>query len=334
VLGVSLKHAALAFASYQLPLAGVVSSGIPMYEQDTDVRLLAALFERIPLKVAIDVGAERGGFSQAFLDRGAEAVYAVEPFPPNIAALRERFAVSPAVRILEMALGERDETAALHLIEDREAHNPSSYHSLVRSGETALLHNVGTLEVSCRTIGSLVEEGLLPPRAGILKIDAERNDFAILKGMGERFLAAVVMIEYWDDLPDAVGPKPFALSDVNRFLRARGYSHMAVIKRHDEFEIVEIDNDRTRPGDWGNAIFLHESEFRSVPGEILEAAAAAHTSLIDKAVFFKSECAKRLEVIEGQAKAIEQFPELLKQASPLERAKRLFRSGSSGPTGG
>ena len=52
--------------------------------------------------------AERCGFTQAFLDRGAESVFAIEPFPPNVAALRERFAAEPRVRVLGFtdAMGE------------------------------------------------------------------------------------------------------------------------------------------------------------------------------------------------------------------------------------
>lgn len=294
-----------------------------MYEQDTDVRLLTALLGRVNSKVVIDAGAERGGFVQAFLDRGATTVFAIEPFPANVATLRGRFAAArDTVRILDLALGERDETATLHLIEDRGAHNATSYHSLAAASETALLHTVGKIEVSCRTVRSLVAEGLLPRHAGILKIDAEGHDFAILKGLGDEFSASVVMIEFWDDLPGAMGARAFALSDASALMRLRGYRHMAAIKRHDEFETIAIDDDRTRPGDWGNAIFLHESEFGEMPGEILEAAASSQARLVDRAVFFKGECTARLTVIEEQAKRLD----VLQRAVDAYRATRIERA--------
>ena len=97
-----------------------------MYEQGTDVRLLTALLLRLESKTVIDAGAERGGFTQAFLDHGAEKVFAIEPYPPNVSALQERFGAHPQVKILALALGERDETATLHLIEDRAGENVSS----------------------------------------------------------------------------------------------------------------------------------------------------------------------------------------------------------------
>ena len=295
-----------------------------MYEQGTDVRLLTALLLRLENKTVVDAGAERGGFTQAFLDHGAEKVFAIEPYPPNVSALQKRFGAHPQVQILPLALGERNETATLHLIEDRAGDNVSSYHSLAHASETPLLHTVGTLPVACRTLDSLAAEGALPARVGILKIDAEGNDLAILRGMGD-FFATVVMIEYWDDLPDAVGPSPFALADADQFMKARGYRQCAVIKRRDEFETLELNDDRTRPGDWGNAIFLHESAFPQMPKEVVEAAVAVHASLIDKAVLFRTECVKRLQVIEEQARAIEQFREQLKPAPFSVRLQRLFR---------
>jgi FkbM family methyltransferase len=286
-----------------------------MYEQDTDVRLLTALLDRLPSKVAIDVGAERGSFTQALLEHGAESVFAVEPYPPNIAALHERFDAEPRVKILEIAVGETGGSATLHLIEDRKGENASSYHSLARASESALLHTVGELTVAVRPLGSLVEDGTLPERVGILKIDAEGHDFAILRGMGGLF-AGVVMVEFWDDLPDGVGRRMFALPDVDAFMKARGYAHCAVVKRHDEFETIALDDVQTRPGDWGNAIFLHESVYPQLPVEVTEAAAAAHSKLIDKALFFRSECDKRLAVIEEQSRAIQALRSALDNPVP------------------
>ncbi len=62
-----------------------------------------------------------------------------------------------------------------------------------------------------------------------------------------------------------------------------------------------MNDDRTRPGDWSNAVFF------------------------TRAVLFRTECVKRLQVIEEQAKAIEQFREQLKPAPFSARLQRLFR---------
>ncbi len=298
-----------------------------MYEQGTDVRLLSSLLPRLPSKVVIDAGAERGGFTQAFLDHRAELVVAIEPYPPNVDALRKRFAAEPRVTILDLALGERDDTASLHLIEDRKGENTSSYHSLRARRDTEMLHTVGQLTVSCRALSSLLEEGAFPRKVGILKIDAEGHDFGILRGLGA-LAPLVVMIEFWDDLPGGVGERLFSLADVDAFMKARGYHHVAVVKRYEGFETIWIDDVRTRPGDWGNAIFLHESAFSRMPVEISQAAADAHVELIDKAVFFRKECGLRLQVIEEQARALDAHnTEAARwKAAPIgERVKQALR---------
>ena len=308
-----------------------------MYEQGTDVRMLTSLLPGLASKVVIDAGAERGGFTQAFLDGGAATVFAIEPYPPNVAALRERFMAEPRVKVLPLALGERDETATLHLIEERDGANSSSYHSVARAMDTALLQTVGELAVACRSLDSLVVEGVLPPQVAILKIDAEGHDFASLRGMGS-LTAAAVMVAFWDDLPEAVGRSQFALAEVDEFLRARGYAHSVVVKRHDELETVELNDVRTRAGDWGNAIFLHESAFPLIPAEVCAAAAAEHAKLIDKTLYYKAECGQRLRLIEEQAPVIqrqaamieEQGAEIaLQTAAAAERAEIVDRQARS-----
>ena len=43
------------------------------YDQDTEVDLLTGALKRLENKIAIDVGAEKGGFIAALLRAGAEA---------------------------------------------------------------------------------------------------------------------------------------------------------------------------------------------------------------------------------------------------------------------
>ena len=132
------------------------------------------------------------------------------------------------------------------------------------------------------------------------------------------------MIEFWDDLPDGVGQRQFSLAEVSRFLEPRGYTSSVLIKRHDEFETIAINDTATRPGDWGNAIFLHEAAFAALPACVYEAAAAAHARLIDKAMFFRNECVQRLQVIEEQSSALAEQRERLKPAPLGERVKRVW----------
>src|ERR1700690_665152 len=125
------------------------------YHQDTEVSLLVQLLKQLDDKRVIDVGAEHGSFAQALLESGAEAIYAVEPYPPNVTVLRDRFKDQAAVRIFEMALGERKETVFLHVIKDKTNGESDSYHSIVPFNETPMLQPVGELKVQCRTLERL-----------------------------------------------------------------------------------------------------------------------------------------------------------------------------------
>jgi hypothetical protein len=88
---------------------------------------------------------------------------------------------------------------------------------------------------------------------------------------------------------------------------------MAVIKRHDECQVMQIDSVATRPGDWGNAAFLHHrvaSELLPVAGEL---AAATLDLLVDRTLYFRTECQERLRVIEELRAACDERLRLIEE---------------------
>ncbi|MBV9893959.1 MAG: FkbM family methyltransferase, partial [Chloroflexi bacterium] len=274
------------------------------YDQSTDVRLLMALLTRISNKVAVDVGAERGSFVHAFLDAGVETVYAVEPYPQNVELLRQQFGASPSVKILDVALGDQDGPTTLYVAEDKTGLRNDAYHSLVAFDETPTIRRIDELPVMCRSLESLAAEGVLPDRVGVLKIDAERSDFAIVRGMG-RVTPAVIMLEYWDDLSETVGAAEYRLSEVAEWLRIRGYGTFVAVKRHDEFEVLQVNDSTTHPGDWGNAIFVRDDVVAQVSDLIFSAAVESQERLVRQAKMFATECRDRLSVINDQQRRIE-----------------------------
>ena len=153
------------------------------YHQDTEIRLLASLLSLLENRDVIDVGAERGSIVDALLTAGAATVYAFEPLPASVEALRQTFGENASVRIFGLALGAQDGTARLHVVEDKTGQVPDAYHSLVAFEETPTLRIVDEIEVQVRTLDSLVTAGVLPPRVGVLKVDTERGDLDVLRGM-------------------------------------------------------------------------------------------------------------------------------------------------------
>ncbi len=157
----------------------------------------------------------------------------------------------------------------------------------------------------CRSLASLVEDGTLPNEVGILKIDTEGYDLEVIRGMG-RLSSSIVMVEYWDSLPAIFGPCPYSLRDLGQALGSRGYSNVGVVKRHEGFQVVQFGSLVTRPGDWGNAIFVHDRVYPDLAPLLHEAVADAQTKLIDTAIDLRSHCQRRLEIIAELKEHLEQ----------------------------
>jgi FkbM family methyltransferase len=292
------------------------------YQQETDINLLVQLLALLENKAVIDVGAEKGSFIEALLDHGAEKIYAFEPFPANVNALRERFSNLPQVHIFDVALGARDEIATLHIAQDKTGGDANCYHSLIASADTPTIHWADQMQVKCRTLNSLVNEGSIPSEVSILKVDTEGNDFAVVQGM-DGLHSSIVMIEYWNDLPETVGAYPVPLEDFVAEMHKRGYSNFAFIKRWDEFESIQLNSTYTISGDWGNVIFIHDSVAVRLLPTIYANAATVQDSLLKTALMFKTECDNRLKVIEVLDNEVKrQTNSLRKMSATVQKHKR------------
>jgi len=268
-----------------------------LYQQETELSVLLQMCAGLRNKIAIDVGAEQGSFTAEFLRTGCTHVYTFEPWPPNADYLRQRFRDNPEVRVFETALSVSDKTAALHVAQDSSGQVLRYYHSLESFKDTPQVRWGSDINVPCRSLGSLVSQGTIPSEVGVLKIDTEGHDFAVLQGLGA-LASDIIMVECWDELPQVIGSCPYRLSQVAGYLRERGYLNFAFFKRFDEFEAVQINHSQTRPGEWGNVLFLHEDVFDQLAPVLYAAAAAAQSALIDRALYFRSECHQRLATIE------------------------------------
>jgi FkbM family methyltransferase len=295
------------------------------YQQTTEYQLLTTLLMRLDNKSVVDVGAELGSFVAAALHAGASNIVAVEPHPTNVAALREQFGTTPSVSILDIALGARNGPATLYVAEDKTGEKSHAYHSLVAFGETPTIRRIGEIQVQCQTLESLVQAGTVPQELGALKIDAERSDFDIVRGMGS-LRPDVVMLEFWDDLEQTVGKSPYRLRDVADWMSERGYANFAVVKRSDEFETIQINDADTRTGDWGNVIFVNDKVWPALCEVIYSAAGGAQRRLIDKAKMFADEARNRISVIEQQQQRIQTLED---EPTPSEALESDTLSGVS-----
>jgi FkbM family methyltransferase len=273
------------------------------YFQETEYELAGRLLGALSDRVVVDVGAERGGFVDRVLQSGATRVFAIEPYPPHVEHLRRRFAGVDAVTVLDLAVTDRDGRAALHIARDRAGRPLDYHHSLLTFADTHDVQWKGEVAVGCRSLASLVRDGTIPARVGLVKIDTEGSDLTVLDGM-DPLESDVIVVEYCQTPPAEAGASPYRLSDLVDRLRPAGFREFAYVKRHDEFEVVQIGTAETREGDWGNAFFLHDRVGDRLRPLVHAAAASVHDRLIDRALWFRAECAKRAEVIDELDRAL------------------------------
>jgi FkbM family methyltransferase len=247
---------------------------VDLYGQEPEARLLGAFLSRLDNRTVIDVGAERGAFAEQMLRAGSGEIHLVEPEPENVAFLRAQFGGDARVTVHEYALTDRDgETVELHKSVTPAGEPVSFGHTLLdRPGTEEVLWR-DVVEVPARSLQSLVGTGELPGRVGILKVDTEGYDLAVVTAMGA-LECDVVMVEHWTDLPNSLGPCPWDSSDMVSALGPRGFSNFAFVEHRGEFPLLRWNDGKPPVGSFGNLVFLHDRALARLLPDVLECASA------------------------------------------------------------
>jgi FkbM family methyltransferase len=242
-----------------------------VYGQDAEMGLLCKLLTHLDRRTMIDVGAEQGSLVERMLQAGADALYAFDPHPDNASALRSRFADDPRTTIYEYAVSDADGSGELHISTSADGTALPFGHTLLERDDTDEIAWRGTLPVTRRSLQSLVEAGEIPPSIGVLKIDTEGHDLAVVHGMGT-LQADVVMVEHWSELPHGLGPCPWTIDEMRAALEARGFAHFAFIVHRGEFVTLKWDDGGVESGAMGNLVFLHDRVLARLLPEVLACA--------------------------------------------------------------
>jgi FkbM family methyltransferase len=243
-----------------------------LYGQAAEVHLLSRILPTLANRSVIDVGAERGGFTSAMLDAGATQVHAIEPEPRNAEALREHFGWDPRVIVHELAASDKEGNVDLHLSSSPAGEPLSFAHTLLDRKRAPDVAWPQSVRVEARRIGSLVAAGLLPSRVGILKVDTEGHDLAVVGAVGE-LDCDVIMTEYWLDLPRSLGPCPWTVDEMHTKVGSSSFPHFAQFVHQRGYTLLQWDNGAIPPGQFGNLVFLHKRIVGTVWPYILESAA-------------------------------------------------------------
>jgi FkbM family methyltransferase len=151
------------------PYAQIFTRGEFERAESTAVRALVR-----PGDLVVDIGANLGWFSLVMAEAvgpGGE-VWAVEPTPPILRALKRNLALNESlnVRVFELALGDAAGTAEIHIFSGL-PHGHASVSTLDRT-------DYNTHEVERRTLDDLLD-GRVP---AFVKIDVEGSELAVLRG--------------------------------------------------------------------------------------------------------------------------------------------------------
>ncbi len=219
----------------------------------------------LPVVTAIDVGANRGDISLQLLAVGY-TVYAFEPYPPLFEELQKRLGSRAGCSVYDLALGTADTSMKLHIAEDMSANrgygDVSVLNSLVLHSMPSDLRFVRSVDVAVRSLGSLASEGKIPSDIGLLKVDTEGYDLAVLQGMDD-LRPHVVFAEFWAS--DFVFGRQGASNQLEQLvkeMRARGYNwHLVLYRLSGSDQVSFYCNDEHSVSDsWGNVCFFRDHQ--------------------------------------------------------------------------
>jgi FkbM family methyltransferase len=220
-----------------------------------ELTLLRLLSSLISCRHMIDVGAHHGHSLQPFLEVGWH-VYAFEPVAPNRQRLESLGAGNSRLVIRPEAVSNQMGQRLLHLALDRRGALHEYYHSLEHFAEDEWHRKGPSVPVATVSLDDLVDRGDLPPRVGVLKVDTEGHDLAVLQGAAH-LRVEVVAVEFWC-AGHAFGPSPSPAEDIIRLMASRDYPvYLLLCHDGDETRVLDSSLTGTRDDSWGNIFFFH-----------------------------------------------------------------------------
>ena len=220
--------------------------------QELDIELIRAVMPFVGTPFFVDVGAERGSFASAMFSHGMRGVL-IEPLERHRLEL-EGLAAAHQSSVLPYAIDETDGERELFIATDTAGRELDFFHSLHELKNDSRFMHSKRVRVTCRSIGSLVTQGIIPPAVGILKTDTEGNDLFVLKGLGG-LRPELVICEYLTEglYSGWESARPELAIDL---MREKGYSRYVATKRIHEFEYCGCAPAGFLPGHWGNLFFF------------------------------------------------------------------------------
>ncbi|WP_408633034.1 FkbM family methyltransferase [Mycobacterium ostraviense] len=175
-----------------------------------DVRLAASLCD--PDRVSLDIGADVGEFTTAML-ASSRSVIAFEPRPAQARDLAAMFAaVGAAVRVEAVALSDKPGVTAMRVVESEPGRSTIDTDNV--------LGDVDGSSIRCIDVPVKRLDDLQLDDVGLIKIDVEGHELAVLRGAAEtlRRNRPTILVEAEER------HRPNAVAEITALLESFGYA--------------------------------------------------------------------------------------------------------------
>lgn len=277
---------------------------INLHNQNTDLEIIETLLPRLKSKSFLDIGAEKGTFTQFLSAHGLKGIF-FEPLP-KFASELIAIAANTCCTFLPFAVDYTDRTADFYVATDHDNNGQEHFSSLHPLNNDHRIKHQKATTVTCRSLDSLYREGRINKQIGLVKIDTEGNDLNVLKGMTE-IECEILMCEYFMPGIYAGWEKGHPQALINE-AKKMGFNHCITIKRADEYELVSIDQLLFVDTQWGNLIFLKDDIFDAAKSDLYKMVTSKeqlfYSSVLNQTKVLRTEihtlskaCQERLDVI-------------------------------------
>jgi FkbM family methyltransferase len=294
--------------------------------QDLDYIAAKMILSHFSRPNVVDIGAERGSFTELALECAARHVAVFEPLPRHFRFLQSKFGDRPEVELLPIAVSDRSGQAELKIATDVHGAELDYYHTLSPLGDTGtVFRNAKTICVETASLSDLASGGKIPAPVDFLKIDTEGHDLSVLEGLGSE-KPRVIMAEFWINLPETSGQNQYTLADLINWGTANGYSDTVIIRRQQTIETIEFSSSWAVDGDWGNIIFFRDrSDFAELNGDFQRLAADAFLKTSALLRKLTTDCEEKEAVIQGLKSALEKTASGPRKSSLIGRLMSWVR---------
>jgi FkbM family methyltransferase len=300
-----------------------------LHGQAAERDLLARLRAHTRDQATIDVGAERGDVAGALRADGWGPLYLLEPDPASAAHLRQRFADDAQAEVLELAAGASDGTATLHLARAPDDSALAAFNTTLALAPGTSVQWNDEVTVAERSLDSLAADGELPKEVGLLKIDTEGADDAVLAGAGT-LRAEIVMVEHWTDLPETLGPCPWTLEEIVELVSPLGPGHYVCVRHGDIHTTLELGGARVAAGEWSNLIFVADHLREALEAAVVPVRGDLEAQLLERAEGYRRVADERLAIMEELDRAARERKEMIetrdRQREALDRELASLRA--------